>query len=143
MLPCAALAQKNATAYPAKYSGGSLPLDHHKVRATLAKDEVVFMQRGHRFAVPMKSITEISCGTEARHRLGTVFGVVPVIHLGANETHYVGVSWIGANGDGQNAEALLELSAADYRGFLAALEQATGIKAVDTNQVPTVVRYRI
>jgi hypothetical protein len=36
---------------------------------------------------------------------------------------------------------LLKLSRAEYREFLAALERATGIKAVDTNQVQTVVRY--
>jgi hypothetical protein len=38
---------------------------------------------------------------------------------------------------------LLKLSRGEYRDFLAALEQVTGIKAVNTNQVPTVVRYEI
>jgi len=36
---------------------------------------------------------------------------------------------------------LLRLSRREYGQFLVALEQLTGIKAVDTNQVPTVVRY--
>src|ERR1017187_6287213 len=39
LLPPAALAKKAATEYPATYAGGSLPLDHHKVRAALGKDE--------------------------------------------------------------------------------------------------------
>jgi|HubBroStandDraft_1064217.scaffolds.fasta_scaffold95147_3 hypothetical protein len=139
LLPSAVLA-KSPDAYPATYAGGSLPLNHHKVRATLGKDEVIFMQGGRRVAVPVKSITEISCGTEVRRRLGaSVLDVVPVMHmmhLGESETHYIGVTWTGA-------QVLLKLSRAEYRDFLAALEHATGIKAVDTNQVPTVVRYQI
>jgi hypothetical protein len=136
LLPAAILA-KNPGAYPATYAGGSLPLNHHKVRATLGKDEVIFMQGDRRVTVPVKSITEISCGTEVHRRLGaSVLDVVPIMHLGESETHYIGVTWTGA-------QVLLKLSRADYSGFLAALERATGIKAVDTNQVPTVVRYQI
>jgi hypothetical protein len=136
LLPAAILA-KNPGAYPATYAGGSLPLNHHKVRATLGKDEVIFMQGDRRVTVPVKSITEISCGTEVHRRLGaSVLDVVPIMHLGESETHYIGVTWTGA-------QVLLKLSRAEYSGFLAALERATGIKAVDTNQVPTVVRYQI
>jgi len=131
LLPPAALAKKAAT-YPATYAGGSLPLDHHKVRAALGQDEVIFMQRGRRIAVPVKNITEISCGTEVRRRL-----------LGESADHYVGVAWTAPSGNAARAQVLLKLSRGEYRDFLAALEQATGIKAVDTNQVPTVVRYQI
>jgi hypothetical protein len=142
LLPQAALAKKAATGYPATYAGGSLPLNHHKVRAALGKDEVIFMQGGRRIGVPVKSITEISCGTEVRRRLGaSVLDVVPLMHLGESENRYIGVAWAGANGNSARAQVLLKLSRGEYRGFLAALEQATGIKAVDTNQVPTVVRY--
>ena len=144
LLPPAALAKKAATDYPATYAGGSLPLDHHKVRAALGKDEVIFMQGGRRIAVPVKNITGISCGTEVRRRLGaSVLDVVPLMHLGESEDHYIGVAWTGANGNTARAQVLLKLSRGEYRDFLAALEQATGIKAVNTNQVPTVVRYEI
>jgi hypothetical protein len=61
--------------------------------------------------------------------------------LGESETYYVGVSWTGAQST--PAQVVLKLSRSQYRGFLAALERSTGIKAVDTNQVPTVVRYRV
>jgi hypothetical protein len=143
LLPAAALAQRPAAEYPATYAGGSLPLDHHKVRATFGTDEVVFTQGDQRIAVPVKSITEISCGTEVRHRLGgSVLDVVPLMHLGESAEHYIGVAWSGAGGNAGRAEVLLKLSRGQYREFLAALEQATGIKAVDTNQVPTVVRYQ-
>jgi hypothetical protein len=143
LLPAAALAQKAPTDYPATYAGGSLPLDHHKVRAAFGKDEVVFIQGDRRIAVPVKSITEISCGTEVRRRMGaSVLSVVPLMHLGESQNHYIGVSWAGANGNTASAQVLLKLSRGEYRDFLAALEQSTGIKAVDTNQVPTVVRYR-
>jgi len=144
LLPPAALAKKAATEYPATYAGGTLPLDHHKVRATLGKDEVIFMQGSRRIAVPVKNITEISCGTEVRRRLGaSVLGVVPLMHLGESESRYIGVAWNGATGNTTRAQVLFKLSRGEYRDFLAALEQVTGIKAVDTNQVPTVVRYEI
>jgi len=142
LLPHAALAKKAATDYPATYAGGSLPLDRHKVRAALGKDEVIFMQRGRRIAVPVKNITAISCGTEVRRRLGaSVLDAVPLMHLGESENRYIGVAWTAASGDTARAQVLLKLNRGEYRDFLAALEQATGIKAVDTNRVPTVVRY--
>lgn len=144
LLPAAALAKKSAAAFPATYAGGSLPLNHHKVHATLGKDEVVFMQAGRRIAVPVKNITDISCGTEVHRRLGaSVLGVVPLMHLGQTENHYIGVAWTGGAGSVSRAQALLKLNRNEYRDFLAALEQVTGIKAVDTNQVPTVVHYAI
>ena len=144
LLPPAALAKKAAADYPATYAGGSLPLDHHKVRAAFGKDEVVFMQGGRRIAVPIKSITEISCGTEVRHRMGaSVLDVVRLMHLGESQERYIGVAWASANGNTARAQVLLKLSRGEYRDFLAALERATGMKAVNTNQVPTVVRYEI
>jgi len=144
LLPAAALAKKAAADYPATYAGGSLPLNHHKVRAAFANDEVIFMQSGRRIAVPVKSITEISCGTEVRHRLGaSVLDVVPLMHLGESQDHYVGVAWTAAKGNTARAQVLLKLSRVEYSDFLAALERVTGMKAVNTNQVPTVVRYQI
>lgn len=139
-----ALAKKAAIEYPATYAGGSLPLNHNKVRAALDNDEVVFMQGGRRIVVPIKNITEISCGIEVRRRLGaSVLDVVPLGHLGESEQRYIGVSWAGVNGSVARAEVLLKMSRGDYRELLAALEQRTGIKAVNTNEVPTVVRYEI
>jgi hypothetical protein len=142
LLPSGALAKK-ASDYPATYAGGSLPLNHHKVYAAVGRDEVIFMQGGQRIAVPVKSITDISCATEIRHRAGaSVLDVVPLMHLGKSADRYIGVAWTGAHGAATQGQALLKLSRSEYRDFLAALEQATGIKAVNTNQVPTVVRYQ-
>jgi hypothetical protein len=143
-LPQAGLAKKAASAYPAVYTGGSLPLSHDRLRAALGDNEVIFMQGDRRIAVPAKSITEISCGTEVRRRLGaSVLDVVPLMHLGESESYYVGVAWSGPEGSASRAQVLLRLSRGEYRDFLTALEHLTGIKAVDTNQVPTVVRYAI
>lgn len=142
LLPSAIWAQKNTADYPATYAGGSLPLSHEKVHAALQNDEVVFMQHGRRIVVPAKSITGISFGTEIRRRTGaSVLSVVPLMHLGESQTHYIGVAWDGASGEAPRAQVLLRMSRGEYRDFLAALEHLTGIKAVDTNQVPTVVRY--
>jgi len=131
LLPAAPLAKK-AAVYPATYAGGSLPLNHHKVRASFGNNEVVFMQGGSRIAVPVGTITEISCGTEVRRRL-----------VGESETYYIGVAWSAASGNDPRAQVLLKLNRGEYRVFLAALEQATGMKAIDTNRVQTIVRYKV
>jgi hypothetical protein len=144
LLPTAALAKKAPGAYPLTYAGGSLPFGRSKVHAALVNDEVIFTQHGQRIAVPAKNITEISCGTEVHRRLGaSVLDVVPLMHLGEIENHYIGVGWTDANGSTARAQVLLKLSRSEYHEFLAALEQLTGIKAVNTNQVPSVVRYSI
>jgi len=116
----AAFAEK--TSYPATYAGGSLHLKHNKVRAALENDAVVFTQGSQRIAVPVKDIKEIAYGTDVRRR---------------SEEHYIGVSWAGGT-----AQVLLRLSRAESTEFLAALERYTGITAVNTDQVPTVVRYQ-
>lgn len=144
LLPPAVRAEKASTAYPVVYAGGTLPLNQSRVRASIGKNEVIFMQHGYRIAVPVKNITDISCGTEVHRRLGaSVLDVVPLMHLGETETHYVGVAWSGSNGGAARTQVLLKLSRGEYREFLAALEQLTGLKAVDTNQVPTVVHYNL
>jgi hypothetical protein len=143
-LPPAVSAKKAATEYPATYAGGSLPLEHNKIRAALGDDQVIFAQGGQRIAVPLKSITAISYGTEVRRRTGaSVLDVVPLMHLGESAGYYIGVAWTGPHGNSAHAQVLLKLSRGEYRDFLTALEQVTGIKAIDTNLVPTVVRYQI
>jgi len=141
--PYAAVAGNGKSpAYPVKYEGGSLQLGHRTVTATLTGDQILLRAGRQRIAVPAKSITEIAYGDGVRRRFGaTVLDVVPFVRLGEAEGHYVGVSWTGGGGSPAKSEALFRLSGSEYRDFLAALERLTGKKAVDTNQVPTVVRY--
>jgi len=130
--------------YPASYEGGTLPFDHSKVKATLGPDEVILVQHGHRISVPASSITEIACATGLRRRLGaSVLDVVPYMHLGESESHYVGVTWVNA-GTGAKApkvEVLFKLNKTEYGAFLSGLERLTGKKAIDTNQTLTTVHY--
>jgi len=108
----AAFAEK--ISYPATYAGGSLHLKHNRVRAALENDTVIFVQGSRRVAIPVREIKGIAYGS-----------------------NYVGVSWA----DG-TAQVLLKFSRAETGQFLAALERFTGIKAVNTDLVPTVVRYQ-
>lgn len=134
-----------AANYPASYEGGTLPFDHSKVKATLGADEVILVQHGRRVAVPASSITEIACATDVHRRFGAaVLGVVPYMHLGASESHYIGVSWQDAAATGTKApkvEVLFKLNKTEYSAFLSGLERLTGKKAVDTHQTLTTVRY--
>lgn len=127
--------------YPAAYEGGTLPLSHNKVKATLDGDRVVFEQGKTRIAVPAKDIVRISCGNNIRRRFGAVvLDVVPLVRLGESETLYIGLTWT----EGSAAkEALFRFTRGDYQEFLAALERLSGRKAVDTRHVPTVVRYEL
>lgn len=137
---------KSAVAnYPASYEGGTLPFGHSKVKATLGADEVILVQHGRRIAVPASSITEIDCATGVRRRLGAaVLDVVPYMHLGESESHYVGVTWINSAATGTQTpkvEVLFKLNKSEYAAFLSSLERLTGKKAIDTNRTLTAVRY--
>ncbi|HUA58772.1 MAG TPA: hypothetical protein VML19_08470 [Verrucomicrobiae bacterium] len=127
--------------YPVKYEGGSLHVTPGAMKATLGTEQIVFKAGRQRIKVAASAITEISYGNNVRRRFGApVLDVVPFMKLGEAETHYVGVSW--ATGEtGAKSEAVFRLSSSDCRDFVAELERITGKKAVDTNQVPTVVRY--
>ena len=128
--------------YPLMYEGGSLALNHHKVTATVGGDSVVLKQGRRQIAVPVKNIVEISCSTDIHRRLGaTVLDVVPMMRLGETEIRYVGVTWTDNSAVGHKTEVLFKLGKGQYRDFVAALERSTGMRAIDTNQVPTVVRY--
>jgi len=122
-----------------------LPLRHSRVNATLGADEVILVQRGQRIAVPATNITEIACATGVHRRLGaSVLDVVPYMHLGETENHYVGVTWMKNDGTGGTApkvEVLFKLNKGEYTSFLAGLERLTGKKAIDTNQILTTVHY--
>ncbi|MFN7993764.1 MAG: hypothetical protein U0Q18_09200 [Bryobacteraceae bacterium] len=117
-----------AAAFPLTYEGGTLGLNHHKVKATIGSDALTFSRGSRRLTVPAKNITEISCGN------------------GIHGRYYVGVGWT-ASGQAQDkpsrGEVVLKLSAAEYREFVAALEKLTGLKAVDATRTPTVVRYEL
>lgn len=140
-------AKKVRSTYPVTYEGGNLPLRHNKVKARFEKDAVVLAQHGHRIEVPLRDITEISCGNEVHRRLGAVvLNTVPGLRLGEAETHYVGVAWTDGRQAGaatDRVEVLFRVNNGDYREFVASLEQRTGKKAVDTARVPMVVRYTL
>ncbi len=140
--------KKPRTAYPLVYEGGSLPLDRSKITATLGSDELIFERSKFRISIPAKDITRISCGNQVRKRLGaTVLDSVPLVRPWETEIYYIGLTWNASQNGGSpanaKAEAVLRLTKEDYHEFRAALEQMTGMKAVDTSQVPTVVRYML
>jgi hypothetical protein len=145
-LPVAGLAgeaKKARNTYPVTYEGGSLPLSHNRITASIESDEVVLAQHRHRIAVPVRDIMEISCGSQVHRRLGAaVLNVIPGLRLGDAETHYIGVTWTGGSRDGAT-QVLFRVNGSDYRELLASLERMTGKKAVDTTQVPTAVRYSL
>jgi hypothetical protein len=136
-LAAAGATKASATAYPVKYEGGSLHLEHGRIIATLGNEKVVLTAGRQRIVVPAKSITQIAYGNAVRRRFGAaVLDVVPFMRLGEAETHYVGVSWTGG-------EAVFRLTPSQHREFLSALERLTGEPATDTNHVPTSVRYEL
>src|SRR5260370_41227898 len=64
----AAGAKKAGLTVLAKYEGGTLPLNQRKITATVAENEVIFVHGNERFAIPLTSITAVSCGTDVRRR---------------------------------------------------------------------------
>ena len=145
-VPCPGRETKpSGTAYPLKYAGGTLPLKaNDAVKAVVVDGQIILVQHGQWFVLPVQNITEIACGTDVRRRFGAaLLGFVPLVDLDKAEDHYVGVTWTEntRGSSGRTKEVLFKLSRANYRPFLDRLEHATGMKAVETARTPTVVRY--
>jgi len=134
-------AKQAGFAYPLQYEGGNLPLkQNNAVTAVVAGNEVIFVQHGHRFVVPVQNINEISYATDVHRRFGAaVLRLVPLVDLDKVEDRYVGVTW--TDNTRRAVKVLFKLNHDDYRDFVAALERLTGKTAVDTNKTPTVVHY--
>jgi hypothetical protein len=134
--------KESGMAYPVQYQGGSLPFkQNHAVSAVLANTEIVFIQHGQRFVVPVPDISEVSCGTNVHRRFGAaVLRLVPLVDLDKVEDRYVAVTWTDSSRKADR-EILLKLNQGEYRNFVAVLERLTGKKAVNTNRTPTAVRY--
>jgi hypothetical protein len=138
----AAPAHKAGFTVLAKYEGGTVPMSPGKVKATVAENEVVFQHGARRLVVPMENITAVTCNTDVRRRFGaSVLGIVPLMHLDKAETYYVGLTWTADRSS--KAEMVLRLTSSEYHEFLAAIERLAGIKAVNADKIPTVVRYEL
>jgi len=138
--------KKSGLTVPVKYEGGTLPWSQGKLKTTIAEDELIFTHGSRHFAVPIKSITAISCGADVRRRFGaSVLGMVPLMHLEKSEAYYIGVTWTGdaRSQKASKVEAVFKLTNGEYRDFLALLERLTGLKAVDASRIPTVVQYEL
>jgi hypothetical protein len=132
--------------YTMLYQGGTLSFSHSKVTASLSNDQVVLIQNKSRIAIPAGNIRQISCAREVRRRMGAaVLNAVPRVRLGEIESHYIGVTWTAASKGGTpvRLDAIFKLSKDDYYEVLPLLERMTGLTAVDTSRVPTVVRYEL
>jgi len=134
--PCIMPAKSASPVYPMTYAGGNLHLNHNKVRAVVGTNDVTFIQGDQRIALPLVNITGISYGQAAHRRL-------LLAHWGQAEDYYIGVTWKTDAANAAQAQLLMKLSRADYTEFLSTLERMTGLKAVDTNQVPTAVHYQL
>ena len=142
----AATTPTSGVSFPMKYEGGSLPLDqHNKLKTTITSTDVLFDQGKQHFVVPMKSITEVSYGSDVHRRVGAAIGLA-VVSLGVGalmllaktKKHYVGMTWLDpATADKPESKGgiVFKVGKGDYRGFMTALEGKTGLKAVNADAV--------
>jgi hypothetical protein len=138
----AAPAHKAGFTILAKYEGGTVPMSAGKIKATVAEDQVIFQHGAHRLVIPMQNITAVTCNTDVRRRFGaSVLAMVPRMHLDKAESYYIGLTWTAEKSS--KAEMVLRLTGSEYRDFLAVIERLAGIKAVNPDRVPTVVRYEL
>jgi hypothetical protein len=93
--------------------------------------------------VPVQNVTEISYGNDVHRRVGAAvalgfftLGVGTLLALAKSKKHYVGMTWA----DKENPSPIsvkggfvFKVGKGDYRGFIAALEGTTGLKAVNTD----------
>jgi hypothetical protein len=59
----------------AKYEGGSLPFKQNKVTTNVNEKEIVVVQSKQRFAIPVRSVTEVLYGNAVHSRVGLATGI--------------------------------------------------------------------
>ncbi|MGO9255715.1 MAG: hypothetical protein ACLQU1_05370 [Bryobacteraceae bacterium] len=91
------LAQESVT-FTAKCDGGSLPLEHQALVVRITSDEVVFIQRGKQFSVPVSHITFVAYSDRNA------------------ETYLAGIQW-----DEPSGEIVLMIQRQDYTKVVAVL----------------------
>src|SRR5258708_7109028 len=127
--------------FPMKYEGGSLAFaQHDKLKTTVGDADLTFVQGKQTITIPLKSITEVSYGNDVHRRVGTAIGLAVVsLGIGAlmllakTKKHYVGIAWLDQDKAGTSLEkggVVFKVGKGEYRGFIAALEGKTGLKAV-------------
>ena len=134
----AAKSQPSGQKIGMKYEGGSVELDQHDdVNVYVAPEKITVVQGKKTYEVLPKSVTEISYGNDVHRRVGAAIGVgLLTFGIGAlmmfvkTKKHYVGLTW--SNGD-QKGGSVFKVGKGEYRGFLAALEGVTGLKAVNAD----------
>ena len=94
----AGLAQESLTTFTAKCDGGSLPLEHQALVVRITSDEVVFIQRGKQFSVPVSHITFVAYSDRNA------------------ETYLAGIQW-----DEPSGEIVLMIQRQDYTKVVAVL----------------------
>lgn len=91
-------------------------------KLSVGTDEIVLLlQGGQKIAIPANSVTGLSYGQEAYHRLTTMFAVFGLFHK--SREHFIGIEYAD---DGKKRGILLQGDKDDYREILTALKQATG-----------------
>jgi hypothetical protein len=117
----------------AKYEGGSVPFKQNKITTYVNEKEIVLVQSKQRFAIPVKSVTEVLYGNAVNSRVGLATGI-NVLTAGtknqsAGSLTLVGIIWPAAtNKNG----VVLRIDKADFPGFITALQTVTGLKGIDT-----------
>lgn len=115
-----------------KYAGGSLAIERDaKLTLTIRDGMLDFKTKNADFSIEAEKVTDVSYGTSVRERTAEGVGVgVVVPGLGGligkskSTAHYIEIVWDGP----PSAGVALRVDKDDYRGVIAALEGATGLK---------------
>ncbi len=125
--------------YDTKYAGGTVAFEKDaKTKVTIKDGVISFTTKNAKYEVPAEKVTEMSYGQNVRQRLAEGVGVgvlVPglggIIGRSKSTAHYIEILWdVPPNGG-----VALRVDKGDYRGLIAALEGATGVK-VDIEAQP-------
>src|SRR5438270_8562983 len=106
--------------FPVRYEGGSLPLNQGKIRATVVKDQMVFLDGKQQFVLPLSRITAVTYGSEV-HK-GSPLRFVPFLEL--DKAYYLSVTWRGSVDQPSvtRIEAVLRLREGQSRQLVTVLE---------------------
>lgn len=127
---------------PMKYEGGSLTFAPHAGLHVAVGNAITIKQGRQAYSIAPGAITEVSYGSDVHRRVGAAigtalfsFGLGAMLLLVKTKKHYVGILWDGVDMQGARVRggSVFKVGKGHYRGFIAALEGLTGMKAVNAD----------
>ena len=113
-----------------KYEGGTFSLKPAKVTTYVNENEIVLVQGKMRFAIPVKTVAEVSEGSGAYSRVKAAAATEISNSSPKNNRTVIGIVW---KDGGQKRGVVLRVDKGDFDNFANALSSVTNLTITNTD----------